>query len=171
MPDAKAVCDFLRDTFRVPSGNIKCILDDTATRSSILEHLVRLQLDSRINFGDPILIYYAGHGGEARPPSKWAQPIVQTIIPHDFGAIVKGRTVPSIPDRTIGALLGRLAESKGNNIVRLMGSPRVVRSTNVIILRRSCLTVVTPARAHGKPMLMLVDSLDQPIFPRTSPTI
>lgn len=80
-----------------------------------------MRLDSRIGSGDPILIYYAGHGGEAKPPSKWAKSTIQTIIPHDFGTTVDGRTVPSIPDRTVGMLLGLLAETKGHNIVRLVG--------------------------------------------------
>lgn len=128
------MCDFLQDSFRVPSENISCILDDAATRRSIIDHFVQLQLDSRINFGDPILIYYAGHGGEAKPPPKWPQSMIQTIIPHDFGTVVDGRTVPSIPDRTIGTLLEHLAESKGNNIVRLAVCPEPFTSIHLCSL-------------------------------------
>ena len=165
--DAKAVCDFLRDVLRVPAENIRCITDGTATRSSILQNLVQLQLDSRINPGNPIFIFYAGHGGEAMPPSKWGQSRVQTIIPHDFGTIVNGSTVPSIPDRTIGALLGHLADLKGNNIVRLSTLFQANRST-YMIPRRLYSIVAMLVLVPGRPTLVLVSSLDPPISPKPS---
>jgi hypothetical protein len=80
-----------------------------------------LAADLRINRDDPILVFYAGHGGEVTTPKGWKvdDPKVQMLLPHDYGSNGDGRRVHGIPDKTIGALLSRIAEKKGDNIVRM----------------------------------------------------
>ncbi|KAH9914990.1 uncharacterized protein B0H18DRAFT_1043597 [Fomitopsis serialis] len=92
VPDAKAVVEYLHAQLQVPTDHIRCLLDHSATRTAIIDQLLQMRDDPRIEPGDPILVYYAGHGGEAEPPSTC-------------------QTVHSIPDRTLGALLARLAET------------------------------------------------------------
>lgn len=68
---------------------------------------------------DPILIYYAGHGGTLPAPPRWdsgSGAKIQTIVPQDYNP-TKGEEVYPIPDRTIGGLIDGIADKKGNNIV------------------------------------------------------
>ncbi|KAH9834619.1 caspase domain-containing protein [Rhodofomes roseus] len=121
VPDAEAVVDYLRTKLQVPTDHVRCLLDDSATRAAIIDQFLQMQKDTRIEAGDPILVYYAGHGGEAKPPSTWPETSdIQTLIPHDFGTTVDGQTVHGIPDYTLGALLSRLAETKGDNITVIL---------------------------------------------------
>jgi len=71
--------------------------------------------DPKINKGDPIVVFFAGHGDEADPPSGWQTDgqKVQLLVPHDFGD-----KVDAISDRGFCILLEELAEEKDNNIVR-----------------------------------------------------
>ena len=97
--------------------------DAMATRKGIVKAINNLANDNRISVGDPILIYYAGHGSEIGPARKWNLPSgtskIQMILPHDF--IVhptpgsdKGQ---GLFDRTLSDLLARLSKYKGDNIV------------------------------------------------------
>jgi hypothetical protein len=119
VPDADEVDRFLILDLHVPPENIVYLRDSTATRYHILRQFQRLARDPRIQFGDPILIFYAGHGGLARAPSDWpSNSDVQMILPHDFlPRVSQEECEQGIPDLTIGALLQQIAETKGDNIV------------------------------------------------------
>ena len=76
-----------------------------------------LRSDERIKPGDPILIFYAGHGAETDVNGGKGEEgeKIQMIVPCDYG---QGKDeVNGIPDRTINALLEGLAREKGDNIV------------------------------------------------------
>ena len=83
-----------------------------------------ISFNNKIKEGDPILIYYAGHGGSANTPEGWpgwevgSTGKIELLIPYDY-SLPEGR-IPKhgIPDRTLGALLSDLASKKGDNIVR-----------------------------------------------------
>ncbi|KAI0312157.1 hypothetical protein OF83DRAFT_1087200 [Amylostereum chailletii] len=94
--------------------------DKTATRARIIDALTTLKTDVRIRNGDPIFIYYAGHGTTAPTPERWeaggADSEIQLIVPYDCHTEVAGKVVQAIPDRTIGVLLQQLADEKGDNI-------------------------------------------------------
>jgi hypothetical protein len=72
-----------------------------------------LRDNDRIEKGDPILIYYAGHGGKV--PGDDAD-IVEALIPVDYAP--KQPEVSPIPDRTIASLINGISKKRGNNIVR-----------------------------------------------------
>ncbi|KAF8983561.1 caspase domain-containing protein [Cyathus striatus] len=119
VPDANHVEEYLLKTLEVPSSQITNLRDNEATRARIIQAIVDLTNDERIEMGDPILIYYAGHGASAPAPPSWEAggPEVQMLVPYDFHAIdSKGHKVNGVPDRTLGVLLTRLAKVKGDNI-------------------------------------------------------
>jgi Caspase domain len=119
--DALNVKDYLEKYLGVPTSQIRLLLDAEATRSAIIGAFNDLIADQRIHRGSPILIYYAGHGGEADAPKNWeaGDAKIQMLIPHDFHADINGQVIYGIPDRTIGTLLSRVAEKWGDNIVCL----------------------------------------------------
>lgn len=119
VPDANAVQQYLEKELNVPSSHIQSLRDGEATRAAIVESFSKLQNDSRIKEGDPILIFYAGHGGETHAPASWeaGDSKIQMLIPYDFQTKINNCDVHGIPDRTIAVLLNRLSKEKGNNIV------------------------------------------------------
>lgn len=121
VPDALAVKTYLEQYLGVPGSHIRLLCNGDATRSAIIQGFSNFTVDQRIQRGDPILIFYAGYGGEVDPPKGWkaGNAKVQMLIPHDFGSDIDGRVTYGIPHRTIGTLLSRIAEKCGNNIVRL----------------------------------------------------
>jgi hypothetical protein len=116
--DALAFKAYLTDDLSVPEDQITIILDDQAKRADIIKAFQDLaEPDNGIARDDPIVIYYAGYGGEIDPPQESATNgrLVQCIIPQDTS---KDTRVVPIPDFTIGALVQRIVQEKGNNIVR-----------------------------------------------------
>ena len=126
--------DYLQKHLRVPSSQIRNLRDSEATRAAIIAGIKAFSLDDRIKKGDPILIYYAGHGGSTRTPKGWiagSTDKIELLIPYDYCSDSKLSLLESgnskfnpeygIPDRTLGALLSQLASGdsgKGDNIVR-----------------------------------------------------
>jgi len=110
----------LEDALKVEKFRIRNLRDAQATRDNILSELKALETNPNINPREPILIYYAGHGGEATPPPGWeaggADSKIQMLVPHDYD----GQIVQGIPDRTISVLLERIARAKDDNIVRIV---------------------------------------------------
>jgi len=116
--DADAVDDYLQSKLCVPASQIMKLRDNAATREAIIRSIKALSTNNDIQFGDPILIYYAGHGADAPTPPKWrsSETRTQMLIPFDCEMDSKGG-IHGIPDRTLGGLLKQLADKKGNNIV------------------------------------------------------
>ncbi|KAJ7493699.1 hypothetical protein FB451DRAFT_1490988 [Mycena latifolia] len=129
----------------VPPSAICSLRNAGATRSAILaafyKHLIT---NPHIKKDDPIIIYYAGHGGRVRVPESWMYPddessvsdatiapdawgtssdsFVETLCPSDEGTRSGDDLVYGIPDITINALLRILAREKGNNITFICDS-------------------------------------------------
>ncbi|KAG9105232.1 hypothetical protein FRC07_009469 [Ceratobasidium sp. 392] len=126
--DADAMREFLTNDLTVPPNHITNLRDSRATREAIIRGFRQLRDDPRIHQGDPILIYYAGHGGCGKSPSEWKAKYgyeeTQVIFPYDYNLPVTGSEaiVNCIPDRTIGMLLNELAAAKGNNITVVFDS-------------------------------------------------
>jgi hypothetical protein len=120
--DAEEVERYLREDLIVPPGNIKTLSDNKATRFDIIKAFKSLTNDSSIQRGQPIFIFFAGHGGQGRAPEGWISrdSKVQFIVPHDYHTERKGEMIRGIPDLSINRLLTDLAIAKGDNIVRLL---------------------------------------------------
>jgi hypothetical protein len=127
VPDGRAFRDYLKTRLRVPEDQISTLFDEQATRSAIIQAFRDLSKNRRINQGDPIFIFYAGHGSQKRPHPDWKEPNakIQVIIPYDCtpDQTPAPASVPPIPDRTIAALIDEIATEKGDNIVSGFGHP------------------------------------------------
>jgi hypothetical protein len=121
-------------------NKIKILKNEQATRASIIAafktHLIE---NIAIQRGDPILFYYAGHGTSQKRPAGWpgpvmhAEPTIESIVPYDSMIVSNGsddaKVASCIPDRTINALLRRLARAKGDNITVIFDSCHAESST------------------------------------------
>ena len=122
VPDADAMRYYLQKYMDVPSSQITNLRDGEATRAAIIDKIKAFSLEDKIIKGDPILIYYAGHGGSAniqKGRKDGSTGKIELLIPYDYPSPLEGGDPrDGIPDRYFGALLSRLAEEKGDNIVR-----------------------------------------------------
>lgn len=113
--DAEAMRTYLENDLQVPHTQIRTVTYKEATRSAIILAFDELAYDDRIGNGDPILIFYAGHGTEIDAPATWesgsAGVKIQAIVPYSDGAM------RIIPDYILGRLINQIAQKKGNNIV------------------------------------------------------
>ncbi|KAF8970573.1 caspase domain-containing protein [Flammula alnicola] len=117
--DARAFQTYLMEDLQVPGDQITLLLEDKATRSAIIAGFESLANNDRIKKGDPIFIFYAGHGAQGPSPTAWKSYGIQTIeflVPYDYDDPDSGTKIESIPDYTLGALLNGIAEKKGDNI-------------------------------------------------------
>lgn len=99
----------------VPPSQIITLYNADATRDAIVENLRALKNNPSIQKGDPILIYYAGHGGKRNASTEASE--IEILLSYD--ALCKGKDdmIYGVPDRTLGALLEQLSKEKGDNIV------------------------------------------------------
>ncbi|KZV73476.1 hypothetical protein PENSPDRAFT_682770 [Peniophora sp. CONT] len=112
--DADAIRDYLVNELHVSGDQIFSLRDSEATRSAILDALRDLCNSKTLRKGDPVLLYFAGHGLYHRRLSY--------IIPHDFTIITRGNRKPiePIPAYLIGKHLYEMSCSKGNNITVIL---------------------------------------------------
>jgi DNA-directed RNA polymerase subunit H (RpoH/RPB5) len=76
--------DYLQIQLKVPSHQvINC--DKEATRSNIIAAFEGLRDNPRIKDQDPILIYFAGHGGEVPSNSEDGIQAIQETFSHSTG--------------------------------------------------------------------------------------
>jgi len=115
--DANAVQEYLESDLKVPKSQIWNLRDEEATRAEILQKLKDLQYHPHIKYGDPIVVFFAGHGSEAEAPAGWEAEgrKIQMILPQNYSS-EEGNEVHGITDRSLGVLLSDLAKVKGNNI-------------------------------------------------------
>ena len=110
--------------------NITLLLDEQATREEIIKKITALS--TYVQPRDPILIYYAGHGGVAMTHPRWNHVAkggnsqsgdstrIEVLLPHDVYTPREApmdQQIQPIPDTTINCLLRELAQ-KSDNIVR-----------------------------------------------------
>ena len=65
---------------QVPAGNITELRDEQATRAGVARAIADLQ--SRVQPGDRVFVYWSGHGSRYHDPQESA--CVETLIPHDL---------------------------------------------------------------------------------------
>ncbi|KAF8752246.1 Caspase domain [Rhizoctonia solani] len=140
--DADAFAEFLQSDLKVPAQQIVNLRDNAATRQAIIDSIMQLWSNPHINYGDPILIYYAGHGGARRATEQWKNEkgahVVQVIFPFDYDVKENDSSEPilCIPDRTIAGLLNELSNQKGDNITVIFDSCHSASGTRDLITTR-----------------------------------
>ncbi|KAK0502231.1 hypothetical protein EDD18DRAFT_1064889 [Armillaria luteobubalina] len=122
--DADAVDTFLQETLRVPKIQIKNLRNEEATRLTIETAIKDLGNNPKIKKDDPILIFYAGHGAEARAPSGWssANERIQMLVPHDFihSGSKDSKRGQGVLDTRLSHILADLAARKSDNITVIL---------------------------------------------------
>ena len=117
VPDADAVRDYLQNDLGVPSSQITNLRNSEATRDAIIGGIKAFSLNNEIKEGDPILIYYAGHGDTPKEWLVWNADEIELLVPYDDSSL-DGDPRHGISDRTLEVLLSQLAIKKGHDIVR-----------------------------------------------------
>ena len=116
--DADAIIEYL-SSMTSPSRIIS-LKDKQATRKSIIDAFKTLIKSKKIKKNDPIVIYFAGHGGEAQIQGQ--DEMTQMLLPYDASPRTQNKNelpvIRGIPDFEIRKLLNDIAVEKGNNIVR-----------------------------------------------------
>jgi len=119
--DADAVSRFLISVLGVPKRNVRNLRDSAATAAAIKKGIKAFATDNRIRPGDPILVYYAGHGSQTAAPSQWNEgedEEIELLIPYYFiPRTTNSKHGQGILDRTLSTLLRYVAGTKGDNIV------------------------------------------------------
>ncbi|KAI0026847.1 hypothetical protein K488DRAFT_30443, partial [Vararia minispora EC-137] len=124
--DAKLMKDFLVNTLGVPDDgtHIRTLLDADATHDKIISSFSDLAYDNTIKKYDPILIFYAGHGGTLPKPPEWNanSSEIQCLVAYDAGYDDKeGKWVKGVvPDIILASLLATLSKTKGDNITVIL---------------------------------------------------
>ena len=152
VPDADAMRDYLQKHLGVPSSQIMNLRNSKATRAAIIDGIRAFSLNEEIEEGDPILIYFAGHGGSADTPKDWevgSAGKIELLVPYDHSSLEGGNPKHGIPDRTLGALLSQLAIEKGDNIVsQTFILRRIIYQLTTVRHRLSSSIVVILVLAH-----------------------
>ncbi|THU80313.1 hypothetical protein K435DRAFT_972820 [Dendrothele bispora CBS 962.96] len=127
VPDADNVQKFLTSELHVPEDRIVNLRDEQATREAMVNAIQNLADNPAISAQDPILVFYAGHGGEANAPLGWqtssGNKKIQMLIPHDFSKHgSKDYRGQGIFDITLSQLLTKIARNKSDNITVIFDS-------------------------------------------------
>jgi hypothetical protein len=139
--DAQAMRAFLTQQLDVPDDHVRVLADEQATRRNILDTFQQFLIDNpAIRSGDQILFHYSGHGSQMRDATG-AEPdgLDETLVAQDS----RQPGVFDIPDRTLAALLERLAARKGRNVTVILDSchsgsaTRKIAGPGVALARRA----------------------------------
>jgi hypothetical protein len=118
--DADDMYQYLTKTRGIPEDSIIRLDNENATRAKILEGIRALR-DSSAPSGDPIIIFWAGHGARGRAPPGWntSSPDgkIEMLIPYDFDLEGKDEGTSGFLDYQFGRELADIAQEKGDNIV------------------------------------------------------
>lgn len=122
--DARRMRQWLLQELGVPPFNIALLVNEDATKHRIentfMDHLIN---NPRISKGDAIIVYFAGHGSSMRAPRDWCEDkprYVQLLCPYDHDTKTLHGRIAGISDRSLCAMLGDLANVKGNNITLIL---------------------------------------------------
>ncbi|KAJ1301201.1 hypothetical protein OPQ81_003611 [Rhizoctonia solani] len=126
--DANDMARYLMSDLGIPPNQVVNLRNEEATRKRIIQEIQALSNNPNIEHGDPIMIYYAGHGGLAKANKEWkdkhGSEKIQVIFPFDYllEDLDSAKPVNCIPDKTIAVLLNELAAKKGDNITVIFDS-------------------------------------------------
>ncbi|KAF8521799.1 hypothetical protein BU17DRAFT_87725 [Hysterangium stoloniferum] len=115
--DATTFKDYLEVVYR---PEVVFLSDRQATRTAIMRALSGIQNNKSIQSGDPILIYFAGHGARESPQDDKQSTDWQLLLPYDVDEGKTGRYTGAIYHHDLRDILGQLVGKKGNNITVIL---------------------------------------------------
>ncbi|KAK0441722.1 uncharacterized protein EV420DRAFT_1218182, partial [Desarmillaria tabescens] len=146
--DALAIKQYLVEDLLVPRERIQSLLGPTdqghgtaadpssiPSRKNILSVLRSLITNPDIKHGDPIIIFFAGHGSryplsdndddpdffDDDPDDEHCRKFVEVLCPMDRNALdSSGAFVHDITDREINTLLSQISRTKGHRITFIL---------------------------------------------------
>ncbi|KAK0433300.1 caspase domain-containing protein [Desarmillaria tabescens] len=138
VPDALLMKKLLLENIGVPEHRIQCLLGTrkpshgdplTPSRANIVNMLHSLINNPEIEWGDNIIIYYAGHGSSYHCSEHFSTSLesqcsssndicpIEALCPIDRDTIdADGRPIPDISDRELNALFSQISRAKGHKI-------------------------------------------------------
>jgi hypothetical protein len=122
--DADDMYEFLVTTIGVSPSNIVNLRNEQATRANIKSSFRALATNEKIQYGDPIVVFFAGHGSTVHAPPHWSTggSLIQMLIPYDFDSTSAENDAQGFFDLTSAALLSEIARAKGDNITVILDS-------------------------------------------------
>jgi hypothetical protein len=122
--DIVAVGAFLSDRLGVPKARILTLTDGAATRAGIIQGFRTHLIDNpEVAPGSQLLFMYSGHGSQmATLDVRELDGYNETLVPADARTVdpATGQKVRDLPDKTLAALIDRLAEAKGDRITVIL---------------------------------------------------
>ncbi|KAK0219719.1 peptidase C14, caspase domain-containing protein [Armillaria nabsnona] len=144
--DALTMEQYLVDDIFVPRERIQRLLGparygDPSTdvssipsRANIISLLLNLTTNPNIEYGDPVIIFFAGHGSryplsdvdddpdfDEELDDECSQHFVEALCPVDRNTIdSNGALIPDITDRELNAILKQISCAKGNRITVIL---------------------------------------------------
>ncbi|KAF8526989.1 hypothetical protein BU17DRAFT_82508 [Hysterangium stoloniferum] len=115
--DANNIQTYLNTVYRLKSV-ILC--NQQATHTSIMGALSAIQNNERIQGGDPILIYFAGHGARESPQDGKQSGDWHLLLPYDVNIGKTDRYTGAIYHHDLHHILGQVVGKKGNNITVIL---------------------------------------------------
>ncbi len=118
-----------------PANNTPTDMSPIPSRVNILSLLLSLTANPDIGYGDPIIIYFAGHGSryplsdedkdEDDDPDfdedEHSQKFIEALCPVDRKTIdSSGTLIPDITDRELNTILAQISRTKGHRITFIL---------------------------------------------------
>ncbi|VDC04014.1 unnamed protein product [Peniophora sp. CBMAI 1063] len=125
--DADAVAEYLLNDLGVAQSQIIMLRNEMATKGAILRHLRALCELKTLRNGDPIVVYFSGHGATEAVPDPWlGLKHITTVVPHDAlhdngGSMELTRISTQTLGQILNAAVNRLnSNGLGDNITLIL---------------------------------------------------
>ncbi|HOY51109.1 MAG TPA: caspase family protein, partial [Prolixibacteraceae bacterium] len=147
--DVTGMRAFLTGPLGVPVQQVKTLVNGEATRAAILRNFREFLIENpAIPHGSQLLFQFSGHGSQMPDPTG-TEPdgLDETIVPYNS----RTGQVFDIPDKTLAALIGRLAEEKGTHITVILDCCHSGSGTRMIAPGGKATTRRAPADFRNPP--------------------
>lgn len=155
--DVTSMQEFLTGPMGVPAQQVKTLVNGEATRAAILRNFKKFLVENPdIPHGSQLLFQFSGHGSQM-PDTTGTEPdgLDETIVPYNS----RTGQVFDIPDKTLAALIGKLAEEKGTHITVILDCCHSGSGTRMIAPGGKATTRRAPADFRQPPPNLDADFL------------
>ncbi|KAK0451921.1 hypothetical protein EV421DRAFT_1073263 [Armillaria borealis] len=152
-----------------PTGDTSTDISSIPSRANTISLLLSLTTNPKIEYGDPVVIFFAGHG--SRYPwsdddddpdfdedldDECSQKFIEVLCPMDRNTLdSSGVPIPDITDRELNSILTQISRTKGNRITFILDCCHAGSVTRT--LNPGVRTVPPLERASLKDMLLAAE--------------